>query len=804
MTCQCGLSRILILAGLGPVLIWTNAPAQDQQLREAAVTAIQRAQQFLEGNQQADGRWVHSGHDAGATALVVMSLLYSGRTPQDASVQRGLEYLRLADVPDSTYEVSLMAMALALSRDSRFDGRLRTLAAWLIEAQHKAGDAAPGAWHYRRNGKGSWDNSNTQFALLGLREIAHAGIPVPRNVWRRSQQHFLQRKEGSLQGGRGVQYYYNDSFPQTSGSMQVAAISSLMITSSMLDDDGNVRPGGEIDCCAPINDDEVHRTIEASFRWLGNNGNFDIRTNPGAGDEWYLYYLYGLERAGRFTGRRFVGTPERPHDWYREGVHHLVTRKQNVADGSFTDLNTRIHPVVGTAFALMFLAKGNSPVLVNKLRYDDPDGELYRRGWNRQPRDAANLVDAVSMRPRWPKLLSWQVVDIGVAAREQEGQALLQAKVQLLTGDGPPNFTADEVSLLREYLEQGGFLLAVNTCGGNEFESGLRELIKQMFPNEDYDLEKLPPTHDVYRSESVLLAEEGGPALELWGVDLGCRTAIMYAPYDHACRWNKWMPVDPVDRPLPVKTQIKRSMDLAVNIIAYATGRELLDALTEPERFAEIDPNANRRGRLEIARLRHTGGWDTAPSALRHLQLALDHVGIATMPTAPNLAATDPALADFPILYVHGRKNFRLSGEEIESLRRYLDQGGFLFADACCGDRQFDESFRTLIRELFNRDLEAIPLDHPLFHSTLGHDIREVKRRLPLDVPDGAPLQSEYRLGPPILEGIADDRGRYILVYSKYDLSCALQRQATVNCAGYASEDAARIATNIVVYALSQ
>ena len=582
--------------------------------------------------------------------------------------------------------------------------------------------------------------------------------------------------------------------------MQVAGISSLMITSSMLDDDRNVRPGGDIDCCAPVEDD-VHLTIEAACRWLGKN--FSVRENPGATSQWHLYYLYGLERAGRFTGRRFLGPPDSPKDWYRLGVRTLVPM-QNVVDGSWFDAGGS-QPVVGTALALMFISKGNSPVMVNKLRYGDPNGQQYGRGWNRQPRDASNLTDFVSTRPRWPRLLSWQTVDLGVAAREQDGTSLLQAKVQLLTGDGPLDTITDpEVELLREYIHQGGFLLAVNTCGGNEFDAGFRKLVQRMFPDGDQKLEKLPPTHDVYRSENVLLAEEGGEALELWGVDLGCRTAIMYAPFDHCCRWNKWMHVDPLRRELNVKTQIKRSMELGVNIIAYATGRELQDALTEPARLASVDADSNRRGRLEIARLRHLGGWDTAPSAVRHLQLALDHVGIQTTPDAPNLAATDPALADYPILYMHGRKNFRISEAEREALRTYLDQGGFLFADACCGEKQFDESFRAVVRELYNRELEPIPLDHALFQSDLGHDVREVRRRLPLESGGGGAVQSEYRVGPPVLEGITDSRGRYVLVYSKYDLSCALERQATVNCAGYASEDAAKIATNIVIYALSQ
>jgi hypothetical protein len=775
---------------------------QDDALRVRALEAIMRAQQFLVSQQAADGSWPQDGHDIGATSLVLMSLFYSGMTTADPPVERAIAYLRASPVPDNTYDVSLMAMALALTDENRSRGKLTSLKNWLIDAQHGAGHPASGTWGYQRHDNW-WDNSNTQFAILGLREAAQAGVDVPRDVWQRTQDHFLKFKHGTADAGGSVQWFYSEGQPQPKGSMQVAGISSLMITSSMLLDDSHVAPSGEINCCGAI-DDDIYRTIEAGFRWLGNPGTFSIRANPAFGAQWHLYYLYGLERAGRFTGRRFLGSGNDLFDWYRMGVRHLVDI-QNPQQGSWFDPTSQEHPVIGTALALLFLAKGNSPVLINKLKYGDDAGELYGRGWNRHPRDAANLTDAIAARERWPKLLSWQVADLNIAAREQDGAALLQAKVQLLTGDGPLDAISDaEMELLRDYINQGGFLFAVNTCGGKSFDDGVRDLVKRMFPTGEFKLERLPPTHDVYRSENVFLATDGAEVPELWGVDIGCRTAIIYSPVDHACRWNMWMRNDPPKRMLEVKTQIKRSMDIAVNVIAYATGRELLDALTESERLANTGADDQRRGRLEIARLRHNGGWDTAPQALRHLQRALETVGIEALPIAPNLAATDPELFDHPILYMHGRKNFRLTDAELAQLRLYLDQGGFVMADACCGATQFDESFRALVDALFGRELEPIPLDHELYQSPLAHDIREVRRRLPIEGRPGAALQSEYTTGPPILEGIADDRGRYLIVYSKYDLSCALERQATVNCAGYSSEDAARIATNIITYALSQ
>ena len=63
---------------------------------------------------------------------------------------------------------------------------------------------------------------------------------------------------------------------------------------------------------------------------------------------------------------------------------------------------------VATSFALLFLAKGRAPVLVNKLRHG-PRGD-----WNNDPDDVRNLVAVVSRD--WKTLLTWQVVDPAVAS----------------------------------------------------------------------------------------------------------------------------------------------------------------------------------------------------------------------------------------------------------------------------------------------------------------------------------------------------------------------------------------------------
>lgn len=784
---------LLILATLLPATVGQaqNPGEADDVRRERVLRAISEGQRALIERQGGNGSWsttVFGQYEVGLTGLATLALLNSGLDPKHEAVQKGIQFLRRSD-PNRTYDIAMAIMALAASGEPGVRGKIAQLATRLEEYQQRGANG--GSWGYQGEA-GWWDNSNAQFAILGLREAAYVGIPIEREVWRRAQQHFLRVQIGDVNSPNGAGWSYQAQGNPT-GSMTVAGLASLVITSAMLQDDGDVDANGQINCCGGLEDD-VEKAIDAGVLWLSRN--FRVRSNPGG--NWKLYYLYGLERAGRFTGRRFFAD----HDWYREGADFLV-EGQSPRSGVWVSESER-DETVGTSLALLFLSKGLSPVVINKLKFGPRDarsGDVIGRDWNRHARDINNLVEYTSSLPKWPQLLSWQAVDLRAAADGEGVAALLQSPIQYLSGsERPDSIQGRELDVLRNYLMQGGFLFAVQNCESAEFDQGFRDLVARLFDGE-FELRKLPATHDVYRSEHVFSVQDAPP--ELWGVDFGCRTAILYAPFDHACRWNKWMKHPPQGRLGEVKTQVDKSMKLGVNVIAYATGRELQDKLKRPEVLSVADLQRMNRGRLTIARLRHSGGWDTAPNALQRLQSALETVGIEAATQTPTLAATDRALFDYPLIYMHGRKNFQLTEEEREKLLQYLAHGGFLFADACCGAAQFDASFRQMIEQMFGRPLERIPAEHEIHNMELGHDIRRVKRRLPSTDPRASSLASEETTGEAVLEGVLVD-GKYIVVYSKYDLSCALERQATSACAGYPTEDAARIAVNLVLYGLFQ
>ena len=108
------------------------------------------------------------------------------------------------------------------------------------------------------------------------------------------------------------------------GSMTCAGISSLIIAGDMVHQADAKADGDHIQCCGQ--GDVENDRIEQGMTWLGNH--FNVTGNPGDSARlWWLYYLYGVERAGRLTARRFIGG----HDWYREGADCLLRQQGHVS-----------------------------------------------------------------------------------------------------------------------------------------------------------------------------------------------------------------------------------------------------------------------------------------------------------------------------------------------------------------------------------------------------------------------------------------------------------------------------------------
>lgn len=119
-----------------------------------------------------------------------------------------------------------------------------------------------------------------------------------------------------------------------------------------------------------------------------------------------------------------------------------------------------------------------------------------------------------------------------------------------------------------------------------------------------------------------------------------------------------------------------------------------------------------------VAQLHYDGGgdWYANPSALPNLVGAIKiRTGIDICDSVATIRVMDEDLFRYPFVYMTGHGNVRFSHNQRVRLRRYLENGGFLWADDNYG---MDKSFRREMNILFPENpLVPISNNHPIYNS---------------------------------------------------------------------------------------
>lgn len=194
--------------------------------------------------------------------------------------------------------------------------------------------------------------------------------------------------------------------------------------------------------------------------------------------------------------------------------------------------------------------------------------------------------------------------------------------------------------------------------------------------------------------------------------------------------------------------------------------------------------------RLRIARLHYEGGgdWYCDPSSLPNWLKQFEmRTGIPTADTEAVVTLDSEDLYRYPFLYLSGHGRITLDDGDLVTLVRYLDAGGFLYADDNYG---LDASFREMVRQLFPEQ-ELVPLagDHPIYHSFYNLEgLPKIHQH------DGEPAQGF---------GVFRD-GRLVLYYSwSSDIGDGLEDPIVHGDPPAVREAAVKMAVNILMYALT-
>ncbi len=186
--------------------------------------------------------------------------------------------------------------------------------------------------------------------------------------------------------------------------------------------------------------------------------------------------------------------------------------------------------------------------------------------------------------------------------------------------------------------------------------------------------------------------------------------------------------------------------------------------------------------------------WNLHRQAIQHLTLATEQVWKRDLAwqTIDIQRASLKDLLETPVLFISGREALTLSAAQCTMLREYVDNGGFIFAEACdqdgCKGDQFIADFQKFVSQTFDQPLEKLSPDHPIWSVEARVDPKNLPHNFWL-----YGVQSCCRLG---------------LVYSPISLSCRWELNAPFGLKAARSarlqaelDNATKIGINVLSYA---
>jgi hypothetical protein len=346
--------------------------------------AIEKGVEYLRTAKSFD---FHNGYH-NSDELILWTFIHAGVPQSDPKFQALLSSVLGAPL-EKTYKVALLAMCLEEIDRVKHQMKIAECAQFLVDNQ-----CVNGQWNYgsptefvkevakaevkkdvastvgkpetrpggkpkvvahvavkkMKDGPPDGDNSNSQYAALGLRACFESGIMIPENVvvlavkwWRESTFPDPKKdKEGKpivISGVSGKVDGWNykthaaDERPPYH-SMTAGAVGSLVIYDYML--------GREW---------KSDSFVKAGFNWL--QGHYETPA-------WNTYFLYGLERAGILFGTEKIGE----HFWYVDGAKALLDAQG--ANGAWGKDTEWFNTTWDTCFAILFLRRATRPLVATE------------------------------------------------------------------------------------------------------------------------------------------------------------------------------------------------------------------------------------------------------------------------------------------------------------------------------------------------------------------------------------------------------------------------------------------------------
>jgi hypothetical protein len=130
------------------------------------------------------------------------------------------------------------------------------------------------------------------------------------------------------------------------------------------------------------------------------------------------------------------------------------------------------------------------------------------------------------------------------------------------------------------------------------------------------------------------------------------------------------------------------------------------------------------------------------------------------------LELTDPRLVNYPFIYLIEPGRLVFEEAEVEALRQYLLNGGFLMVDDFWGEDEWYNFYREIKRVFPDREPVELPLSHPVFHAVF--DLKEKPQIPSINVALAGRSQGITWERPdarePHYKALYDDKGRMMAI----------------------------------------
>lgn len=411
--------------------------------------------------------------------------------------------------------------------------------------------------------------------------------------------------------------------------------------------------------------------------------------------------------------------------------------------------------------------------------------------WNATPNDVDNLLK--SMKDMIDVNYSVQVATL-------EEVDVDPAKNPILYRSGHYNFSYTEAQRkrIREYALAGGMLIYNTGLGSAPFYRSAARELALIFPEQP--LQRLTSDHPIFHSYYDVdrvkycpgVRKSGFVGDEPWfdAVEINCRVVALVSRWCLAVGWE-----DSV-QPEYQAYEPESAKRLGVNIFSYSSAMRAW-AKSQAHAIKFIDKPESSADKVAMVQVVYDGVWKTRHAGLSVILQTFNlKTDVPVKYTVKEMRLKDPAIFNAPLLYLTGHEHFTLNKTEAEQLKKYLENGGFLLAEACCGRKGFDLAFRKIMASLFpGAPLRALPQECPIYQ--VPNDVQRV----------GVTPVLQQAMGSaairPQLEGL-ELNGHVAVIYSPYGLAGGWEMSQSPYARGYDDVSAQRLGQNILMYSVTQ